>query len=64
VKGCPPKVAETLITLMNHTLGKRRARRIMAVRGLKKIAHKLAIYDEDFPTFKRYESPEFDKRHF
>jgi uncharacterized protein (DUF362 family) len=64
VKGCPPKVRETLITLMNHTLEKRRARRIMAIRGLKKIAHKLAIYDEDFPAFKRYESPEFDRRHF
>lgn len=64
LKGCPPKVGETLITLMNHTLEKRRARRIMAVRGLKKIAHKLAIYNEDFPTFKRYESPEFEKRHF
>ncbi len=64
VKGCPPKVGETLITFMNHTLEKRRARRILAVRGFKNIVHKLGIYDEDFPTRKRYESPEFDKRHF
>jgi len=64
VEGCPPKVGQTLITFMNHTLEKRRARRILAVRGLKKIARKLGIYDEDFPTWKRYQSPEFDTGHF
>jgi uncharacterized protein (DUF362 family) len=64
VKGCPPRVADTLITLMNHTLEKRRARSILAVRAWKKMAHKLGIYDEDFPILKRYELPEFDRGHF
>lgn len=64
VEGCPPKVRDTLISFMNHTLGKRRARKVLAVRVWKNMAHKLGMYDEDFPIWKRYESPEFDKEHF
>ncbi len=36
----------------------------MGVRLLKTIGNKLGIYEEDFPTYRRYESPEFDERHF
>ncbi len=64
LKGCPPKVADSLVTFMNHTIGKQRARKILAVRLLKMIANKLGIYDEDIPTYRRYESPDFDERHF
>jgi uncharacterized protein (DUF362 family) len=64
VKGCPPKVADTFMALIDHTIDKRRGRKIMMVRFLKTIANKLGIYDEDFPAYKRYESPEFDKDHY
>lgn len=64
VKGCPPKVADTFIAIVNHTLNKKRARTISLVRLLKQIAHNLGIYDENFPAFKRYKSPEFDENHF
>jgi len=64
VKGCPPKVAEMLMTLMNHTLDKRRARKILLGRLVKKIGNSVGIYNEDFPIYPRYEPPEFDQRHF
>jgi hypothetical protein len=64
VKGCPPKVAEMLMTLMNRTLDKRRARKILLGRLVKKIGNSVGIYNEDFPIYPRYEQPEFDQRHF
>jgi len=64
LKGCPPKVSDSLVLFMNHAIGKQRARRILGVRLFKTIGTKLGIYDEDFPTYRGYESPEFDKRHF
>jgi hypothetical protein len=64
LEGCPPRVTHSLVTFMNHTVGKQRARKIMGVRLFKTIGNKLGIYDEAFPTYKCYESPEFDERHF
>jgi len=64
IKGCPPKVADTLLTLMNHTITKWRARRILATRALKLSATKLGIYDEDFPVYPHYALPEFDRKYF
>jgi len=64
LKGCPPKVIDSLVPFMNHTIGKQRARKILGVRLFKTIGNKLGIYDEDVPTYRGYESPEFDKRHF
>jgi len=64
VKGCPPKVAEMLMALLNHTLDKQRARKILLGRLIKKIGNSVGIYNEDFPIYPRYEPPEFDQRHF
>ena len=65
VKGCGPKTSDTLVTLMDNTLDKRRVRKILMVRLFKNIANKLGIYNEDLPRFwNRYKSPEFDKSHF
>jgi uncharacterized protein (DUF362 family) len=64
LKGCPPGVIDSLVTFMNHSIGKHKGRKIMGVRLLKMIANRLRIYDEDMPTYRRYESPEFDERHF
>ncbi len=64
IKGCPPKAADTLVTLLNHTLGKRNAKKILMARLLKNMAYKLGLFNEDFPSFKRYDYPEFDANHF
>jgi len=64
VKGCPPKAVDMLMTLVNNTLDKRRARKILLERFFKSIAYKLGIYNEDFPIYTHYESPEYDNKHF
>jgi hypothetical protein len=64
IKGCPPKTADTLLTLMNHTIDKGKARRILALRLMKLSLMKLGLYDEDFPVYKHYALPEFDRNYF
>ena len=64
VKGCPPSVRDTYITFTKHTLDKRRAVRVVAVRLLKGIASKLGFYSEYFPAYGRYLPPEFDRKHY
>jgi len=64
IKGCPPKMADTLLTLMNHTIDKGKARRILALRLMKLSLMKLGLYDEDFPVYKHYALPEFDRNYF
>lgn len=64
IKGCPPKTADTLLTLMNNTIGKWKARRILAIRLMKLSLTKLGLYDEDFPVYKHYALPEFDRNYF
>jgi uncharacterized protein (DUF362 family) len=64
IKGCPPKTADTLLTLMNHTIDKGKARRILALRTIKLSLTKLGLYDEDFPLYKHYALPEFDREYF
>ena len=64
LKGCPPKAAEMLMTLVKETSDKRRTRKILLGRFVKHIVHRLGIYDEDFPMSQHYKAPEFDLRHF
>lgn len=64
IKGCPPKTADTLLTLMNHTIDKWKARRILALRLMELSLMKLGLYDEDFPVYKHYALPEFDRDYF
>ena len=64
VKGCPPKAMDMFMTLVNHTIDKRRARRILLGRLFKSIAYKFGIYNEVFPSYKCYGLPEFDDEHF
>jgi len=64
LKGCPPKAVEMLMTLVKETSDKGRARKILLGRFVKNIAHRLGIYNEDFPTYQHYKAPEFDQRHF
>ena len=64
VKGCPPRATDMLVALNYNCLGSRRATRIIMERTLKTVGNKLGVYDEDFPTFPRYEPPAFDESHF
>ena len=64
VKGCPPKVFDSMITLLNNTLEKRRARKIIAARLVKGLFNRIGVYNERFPREFTYELPEFDPRHF
>jgi uncharacterized protein (DUF362 family) len=64
LKGCPPKGVEMLMVLVKETLDKGRARKILLERLVKNIGNKIGIYNEDFPTYHHYETPEFDPRHF
>jgi hypothetical protein len=53
-----------LMTLVKETSDKGRATKILLGRVVKDIAHRIGIYNEDFPTYQHYEAPEFDPRHF
>jgi hypothetical protein len=64
LKGCPPKAMDMLLTLVKETSDKSRTTKILLGRFAKNIAHRLGIYDEDFPTYHHYNAPEFDRRHF
>jgi uncharacterized protein (DUF362 family) len=64
LKGCPPKAVDMLTTLVKETSDKGRARKILLRRFAKNIAHRLGIYNEDFPTYQHYKAPQFDQRHF
>jgi len=64
LKGCPPKAMEMLIKLANEASGKARARKILLGRFAKNIAHRLGVYNEDFPNYQHYKAPEFDQTHF
>jgi hypothetical protein len=64
LRGCPPKAMEMLMTLVKETSDKGRARKILLGRFAKNIAHRLGIYNEDFPTYQHYKAPEFDQKHF
>jgi hypothetical protein len=64
VKGCPPKAMDMLMTFVKETSDKGRARKVLLGRFVKNIAHRLGIYNEDFPAYHHYKAPEFDKRHF
>jgi len=64
VKGCPPKVVDSMITMIRNTLEKKRARKILSIRLIKGLLNKLGIYNEHFPREFAYELPEFDPDHF
>jgi uncharacterized protein (DUF362 family) len=64
VEGCPPRIVDSMKTLINNTLEKKRARRILSIRLIKGLLRKLGIYNEHFPREFDYKMPEFDPEHF
>ncbi|EFK10401.1 conserved hypothetical protein [delta proteobacterium NaphS2] len=64
VKGCPPKIADSMVAMINHSLDKKRARKVLTTRMVKGILHKIGLYHESFPRSFAYDPPQFDPAHF
>ena len=64
IKGCPPSLTATLLTLMKALLSKPRMLRMILLRAMKLVGIRLGVYHELFPGWERYQSKEFDKAHF
>ena len=64
IKGCPPTLTTTLVALMRTLLSRPRMVRMLLLRVIKLIGIRLGIYHEIFPRWERYQSREFEKKHF
>jgi uncharacterized protein (DUF362 family) len=64
IAGCPPNVGEYLPVLLNTTLKKSRAKKIMIKRMAKMIGYKMGLYYEDFGLWEPYKLAEFDLNHY
>ncbi|MDM8001242.1 MAG: DUF362 domain-containing protein [Dehalococcoidia bacterium] len=64
VKGCPPRLTDTLFALCKLLLSRPRALRVMPVALLKLAGAGVGIYNYKLPKWKTYESDMFEKRHF
>jgi hypothetical protein len=64
IKGCPPPILDTVMSIVLKSLPKKRAAKILMSRMVKNIGIKLGVYDEAFPAFGVYKPPEFDGGHF
>lgn len=64
IKGCPPPIQDTLMALVQKCLPPQRAAWIMMARAVKALGAKAGVYDEAFPAFGVFKSPEFERKHF
>ena len=64
IKGCPPPIIDTVMSIVIKSLPPKRVAKILMFRMIKNIGIKLGIYDEAFPAFGVYKPPEFDRSHF
>lgn len=64
VKGCPPKIVDSMVAMINHSLDKKRARKVLTTRMVKGVLNKIGLYHEFFPRPYAYDPPEFDPAHF
>ena len=64
VKGCPPRLLDTLLALHVMLLGRRRSLGIVPKELLGLAGAKIGVYDYTLPKWKTYESDKFDKSHF
>lgn len=64
IAGCPPKVGQYLPVLLNETLNKSRAKKILIKRMVKMIGYKMGLYYEDIGLWEPYKSAEFDLNHY
>ncbi|MBN2098084.1 MAG: DUF362 domain-containing protein [Dehalococcoidia bacterium] len=64
VKGCPPRLWDTLLALHVMTLGRRRSLGVVPKEIFGLAGAKLGVYEYALPKWKTYDSEGFDKRHF
>lgn len=64
IKGCPPPILNTVMSIVLKSLPPKRVAKILMSRMIKNIGIKIGIYDEAFPAFGVYNPPEFDRNHF
>ena len=64
VKGCLPKIVDSMVAMINHSLDRKRARRVLVSRMAKGVLNKVGLYHEFFPRPYTYDPPEFDPAHF
>lgn len=50
VKGCPLKIVDSMVAMINHSLDKKRARRVLTTRMVKGVLNKMGLYHEFFPS--------------
>ncbi len=64
IKGCPPPILDTVMSITLKCLPPARVARILASRTIKNLGMKLGVYDESFPAYGAHTPPEFDRSHF
>ncbi len=64
VKGCPPRLWDTLLAFHVMLLGRRRSLKVVPKELLGLAGAKIGVYEYTLPKWKTYESDMFDKKHF
>jgi uncharacterized protein (DUF362 family) len=64
IKGCPPPIIDTVMSIVVKSLPPKRVAKILMSRMIKNIGMKMGFYDEAFPAFGVHKLPEFDRSHF
>ena len=64
VPGCPPKIVDSMVAMIRHSLNKKRARKVLMSRLVKGMLNRFGLYHEYFPRPYAYDPPEFDPAHF
>jgi uncharacterized protein (DUF362 family) len=62
--GCPPGVGKYLPLLMNKSLPRGRAIRLLSTRLIKNTAFKMGLYAENFGLWDPYQPPKFDRSYY
>jgi len=64
VKGCPPRLWDTLVAFHVMLLGRRRSLKVVPKELLGLAGAKIGVYDYDLPKWRAYDSDRFNKGHF
>jgi uncharacterized protein (DUF362 family) len=64
VKGCPPRLWDTLVAFHVMVLGRRRSLKVVPKELLGLAGAKAGIYEYTLPKWRAYDSERFDKSHF
>ncbi len=64
IKGCPPTMMKTLLTLMRTLLSRPRMLKMLVFGSPLLLALRAGLYSGNLKKWKRYQAPEFDRSHF